>query len=184
MPAAGRSKTHMNRPRRLPRAAPPILVALLLATALATASSLGKMPEWKAVLPNGAAIASSQYQGKVVVLHFWASFSAPSRQQMGDLVSLQSEHQDAGLQVIGVSFDREPDEHARWLSEQAVNFPSIYGRSGTGLQMARTIQQVVGPINGVPMTLIVDRGGNILHRHDGLIEDNLLEAQILPLLKK
>jgi thiol-disulfide isomerase/thioredoxin len=55
------------------------------------------------VLGGPADFSLTRYQGKVVVLDFWATWCGPCRQIIPDLVKLQEKHAADGLQVLGVT---------------------------------------------------------------------------------
>jgi thiol-disulfide isomerase/thioredoxin len=62
---------------------------------------------------NGRTVRSSDYQGKVVLINFWATWCPPCRAEMPDLVRLQREHGKEGLQIIGVTYPPEKKERVR-----------------------------------------------------------------------
>ncbi len=53
---------------------------------------------------EGRILRLSDFKGKVVLLNFWATWCAPCRAEMLDLVKWQREYQKDGLQVIGVTY--------------------------------------------------------------------------------
>ena len=82
-----------------------ILLALLLtfsATAMAEETS-------------SAALDLSQYQGKVVVLDFWASFCAPCKRSFPWLNEMHDKYQQDGLVVVGINLDASRDVAAEFL---------------------------------------------------------------------
>src|SRR5215510_726537 len=54
---------------------------------------------------------------KVVLINFWATWCGPCRKEIPDLVALQNEYKDKGLEVIGLSVD-DPGDKA-----EVKNFP-------------------------------------------------------------
>src|SRR5678816_745699 len=53
---------------------------------------------------NGRTVRLSDYKGKVVLINFWATWCPPCRAEMPDLVRLQREHANQGLQIIGITY--------------------------------------------------------------------------------
>src|SRR5262245_42648135 len=81
-----------------------VLVALFLLVL-----GQGEMPAPKLELKDveGRALRLSDYKGKVVLLNFWATWCAPCRAEMPDLVKWQREYKSQGLQVIGITYPPE-----------------------------------------------------------------------------
>src|ERR1041385_228446 len=69
-----------------------------------SASSQTPAPAFELKDLKGRAVRLSDYKGKVVVLNFWATWCAPCRAEMPELVKMQSEYQAKGLQVVGVTY--------------------------------------------------------------------------------
>ena len=54
---------------------------------------------------NGDSDSLSNYKGKIVLLDFWATWCAPCRFSIPELVELQKKYRDQGVVVLGVSMD-------------------------------------------------------------------------------
>src|SRR5262249_54200763 len=112
--------------------------AAITATLLVALSSLvlgqGGKPAPKLALKDveGRALRLSDYKGKVVLLNFWATWCAPCRAEMPDLVKWQREYKSRGLQVIGVTYPPEELAEARkFIKSIRVNYPIIMGERET-----------------------------------------------------
>ena len=55
---------------------------------------------------DGESIDLQAQKGRVLLVNFWATWSAPCREEIPDLNALQSDLEDEGLTVIGVALDR------------------------------------------------------------------------------
>src|SRR5262249_31166936 len=74
---------------------------------------------------DGREISTSDWRGKVVLVNFWATWCAPCRAEIPDLVALQDKYQGK-LQIIGVSEDEgSPEAVRRFASEFKVNYPIV-----------------------------------------------------------
>ena len=105
--------------RALRGAALPLVV--LLAALLLSSAGCGKKeesvgmkfdvgkPAPEFTLPDleGNQIELSSMKGKVLILDFWATWCPPCKEEVPHLVSLQSKYRDQGLQIVGLSLDKE-----------------------------------------------------------------------------
>jgi peroxiredoxin len=98
----------------------------------------------------------SEWQGKVLVINFWATWCAPCREEVPDFVELQSQYQEDGLQFVGLAL-QEADEIREFLQEFNVNYPSLAGFN----EVAKLAKQLGNDIGVLPYTVFVDRDGTI-----------------------
>ena len=101
-----------------------LLAGLMLAPGLAVAASLQNLatgamanitvseapkpaPEVHFVDAEGGRVSLAGFEGKVVLLNFWATWCAPCRREMPDLAELQREFGPDGFVVVAVSSDRQ-----------------------------------------------------------------------------
>src|SRR5215467_11076753 len=81
---------------------------------------------------EGRAMRLSDYKGRVVLLNFWATWCAPCRAEMPDLVKWQREYKSQGLQVIGVTYPPEELAEVRqFIKSINVNYPVALGHERT-----------------------------------------------------
>ncbi|HGG59168.1 MAG TPA: TlpA family protein disulfide reductase, partial [Gammaproteobacteria bacterium] len=56
---------------------------------------------------DGKTHSLDEWKGKVIVLNFWASWCAPCQYEIKELIALQNEYGDKGLQVVSLGLDEE-----------------------------------------------------------------------------
>ncbi|MBX3278798.1 MAG: TlpA family protein disulfide reductase [Acidobacteria bacterium] len=124
---------------------------------------------------EGRTLRLSDYSGKVVLLNFWATWCAPCRAEMPDLVKWQREYRTRGLRIIGVTYPPEdPAEIRKFIKSLKVNYPIVLGDEKT---KARFDQGEV-----LPITVVIDRKGVIREVIQGILFPEEFAEKIRPLL--
>ncbi|HEY8096287.1 MAG TPA: TlpA disulfide reductase family protein [Methylobacter sp.] len=119
----------------------------------------------------------SEWQGKVLVINFWATWCPPCLKEIPDFITLQENYAAQGVQFIGIALeDKQPV--AEYLATTKINYPILLG-GDNGITLA---QQLGNNVGAVPYTLIVDRQGKIIHGHPGEFSKEQIMAAITPLL--
>ena len=101
----------------------------------------------------------SQYQGKVVVLDFWASWCGPCRRSFPWLNEMHSRYAGDGLVIIGVNLDASHDDAAGFLEEYPADF-GIYFDPGAALATEYEVE-------AMPSSFVIGRDGRIKAAHRG-----------------
>jgi len=118
----------------------------------------------------------SDYKGKVVLLDFWATWCAPCRSEIPKFVEWQKQYGPQGLQVIGISMDDSDKPVPGFVQQFGINYPVAMGDAKLADQY--------GGVLGLPVTFVIGRDGMIHHKHVGLTDLALLEAEIKQALEK
>lgn len=135
-----------------------------------------KAAEFNLQSTDGKKVKLSDYQGKVIILDFWATWCGPCRMGIPDLVSLKQQYKSKGLEVIGISLDQSNtvDDVIPFMKEFKINYPVVYG--------GMDVVQAYGNFGSIPTTFIVDKKGMISRSFSGLVEKPVLEDAIKQLL--
>ncbi len=119
----------------------------------------------------------SEWQGKIRVINFWATWCPPCLKEMPEFIALQEQYADKGLQFIGIAIDdQEPVE--KYLASTKVNYPILIGDI-TGIALAHQLGNIV---DAVPFTVIVNQQGQIIHQQPGEFSKEQIMKIITPLL--
>ena len=118
---------------------------------------------------DGRAISSADWQGKVVIVNFWATWCPPCRAEIPDLIALQNTYKDH-LLIIGISDDDDPPETVKkWVVERHINYPIVMNTP--------ELRKVFTGVNALPTSFIVDRRSRIAMRHVGMLTASITEAE-------
>lgn len=101
----------------------------------------------------------TEFNGKVVVLDFWASWCVPCRRSFPWMNSMQEKYGRDGLQIIGVNVDSDPAEAQAFLQEFPPEFQIISDPDG---ELAREHDVIA-----MPSSYVFDRNGALVTRHLG-----------------
>lgn len=101
----------------------------------------------------------SQYEGKVVVLDFWASWCVPCRRSFPWLNEMHAKYGDDGLVIIAVNLDQERSAAQEFLQEFPPQFQIYYDES----KALATEYEVIA----MPSSYLLGADGALLKRHFG-----------------
>ena len=126
---------------------------------------------------NGRTVRLSDYQGKVVLINFWATWCPPCRAEMPDLVRLQRDHAEQGLQILGITYPPETKARVRRFARSLkVNYPIILG--------TREIKDRFSSEETLPLTVVINRDGKVTDIISGILLRKEFDEKIKPLLMK
>lgn len=106
----------------------------------------------------------SEWDGKLLVVNFWASWCEPCLREMPAFTRLQAHYRDQGVQFIGIAVDDAAAVEA-FLDDlrPRINYPVLLGDDD-----AMTTAVAYGNQYGIlPHTIIVDKSGLIAYSHFG-----------------
>lgn len=127
---------------------------------------------------TGRQQALKQWQGKVIVLNFWATWCPPCREEMPELSAMQDQYKNQNMVIIGLSTD-DLDKTKDFIKTAPVNYPILAGD-----MEAMNLAETLGNNRGIlPYTVIIDTNGKVVEHFFGRVNQPLLEKTILPLLK-
>jgi thiol-disulfide isomerase/thioredoxin len=118
-----------------------------------------------------------QWRGKVIVVNFWATWCAPCRDEIPELIKFQTEYAPKGVQIVGIAID-QADKVRPYATKMKMNYPILVGEAD-GVELA---QQAGNPLGGLPFTVVLDRRGNAVQSHLGSLTADKLQEIIKPLL--
>jgi thiol-disulfide isomerase/thioredoxin len=124
---------------------------------------------------NGVDVNLASFEGKVLLLNFWATWCGPCRVEIPYLIELQQQYSN-DLVVLGVSVDDTAEKLQPYASEMRINYPLLVGNG------RQDFQDAYGPFWGIPVTVFVGRDGKIHRKHSGIASKEQFEHEIKSLL--
>lgn len=118
-----------------------------------------------------------EWDGQVLMINFWATWCPPCRREMPAFIELQEKYQDKGFTIIGIALD-EKQAVIDFTDPIGMNYPILLAEQ-EGIVLAKAYGNNLGVL---PFTVIVDRKGNIIHRHRAELTFEQVEGMIKPLL--
>ena len=141
------------------------------------AGATSSLPDFALPDVSGKQHNISEWQGKIRVINFWATWCGPCRKEIPEFIALQQQYADKGLQFIGIAID-DQESVEKYLASININYPMLIGDL-TGIALAH---QLGNNIDAVPFTLVVNRQGQIIDRHPGDFSKEQIMEVITPLL--
>jgi thiol-disulfide isomerase/thioredoxin len=119
----------------------------------------------------------SKWQGKPLLVNFWATWCSPCVEEMPELSALQDEMASKNIHIIGIGIDSASNIR-EFLSKYKISYPLyIAGMNGTNL-----LQQFGNRSGGLPFTVLIDSDGQVKQTYLGRLKIETLR-QDLALLK-
>ncbi len=123
--------------------------------------SVGKVVEMQGRTLDGKTLSLSQLRGKPVVLHYWATWCEPCKQDHKLLRRLQSQYAKAGVQIVGVNVDVTGDMAVGYLKENPLPWPQLFDAGG--LESSQLAKQF--GVQTLPTMMLIDKAGKVV-RHN------------------
>lgn len=137
-----------------------LLVTVLAATSLASSGLEGRpAPDFALKSSTGENLRLSEYRGDVVMINFWATWCGPCRQEMPLLDELYTRYARVGFNLLGVNIDDDSRRAMQMVEELGINFPVLFD--------SRKEVSKLYEVEAMPVTVLVDRAGNVRHVHHG-----------------
>jgi thiol-disulfide isomerase/thioredoxin len=126
---------------------------------------------------DGTTRAFSEWDGRFVVVNFWATWCAPCRREIPVLVDLQAAYPEEQLTVLGIAVD-EDDAVREYVAAIGMTYTTLVGQ----LDAIETARAFGNHIGAMPYTALVGPDRRILWVHAGEVTAEMLDEVLDPLL--
>jgi len=116
-------------------------------------------PSFEGSSPTGDKFILENKLGKITIIDFWASWCRPCRVENPNLVQLYRKNKERGLNIIGVSLDREK---SKWV--QAIEDDGLIWDHVSNLKFWNDPIAKLYKVSAIPATFILDENGVIIAR--------------------
>jgi thiol-disulfide isomerase/thioredoxin len=107
----------------------------------------------------GESTSTATYKGKIVFINFWASWCPPCQAEMPSINDLYNKlRRDTGFVFLSINEDEDSTKAIAYVQNNHFSFPFFIAND--------VPEDVFG--GSLPTTVIVDRTGKIIFKHDGM----------------
>lgn len=118
----------------------------------------------------------SQWQGKFLLVNFWATWCAPCVQEMPELSELQKDLSKNNIQLIGLGID-SPSNISEFAQKYQISYP-LFAAGMEGTELSRQLGNQAG---GLPFTVLISPDGSLLKSYLGRLNIQQLRSDIIKL---
>lgn len=118
---------------------------------------------------QGRAQSLGQWDRKLLVLNFWATWCGPCKEEIPILKNLQAKFGDRGLQLVGIAADSSVNV-ANFAQNANFNYPVLVDESGA-IEFSRRLGNRLGLL---PHTVVLRPGGEVIYNKLGAISESEL----------
>jgi thiol-disulfide isomerase/thioredoxin len=129
------------------------------------ASVLGSEIPWDGLNDlEGKPFQFEEYKGKIVILDIWATWCGPCIKELPNIKDVYAKHQAAGVEVIGVNIDENPEDLKEFLAKEQLPWKMVVSNDPAKKGFETQLVQGLG-ITGIPFIAVIGRDGKVAALH-------------------
>jgi thiol-disulfide isomerase/thioredoxin len=136
-------------------------------------------PDFVVETLQGEDIAATEFNGKVVLVDFWATWCKPCRKSMPEIQKLYDKYRDRGFTVAGISIDEGEDRAKKvqkFTGKLDVSYPIFLDAKDVPAWFTYKVK-------AVPAMFLIDREGRIVAEWRGSIDHEAVENEVEKLVE-
>jgi peroxiredoxin len=128
-----------------------------------------RAPDFSLVSLSGETVPLSQYEGRPLMINFWATWCAPCKVEMPLLQSRYEQHSD-DLAILAIDYDEPKDVVQNFAGQLGLKFPILLDPGGKINDLFL--------VEGYPTSFFIDSSGVIQAVHVGQLTSQLLDQYL------
>ncbi len=118
----------------------------------------------------------SEWQGKTILLNFWATWCPPCVSELPELVELQKDFAGKNFQIIGIGIDSRSNMQD-FAKKHQISYPLLVG----GMEGTAVSKQFGNEAGGLPFTVLITADGKVSKTYMGRLDMEKVRADLAAL---
>lgn len=109
---------------------------------------------------DGRSFDLASAKGKVVLIHYWATWADPCKPDLATIKSLQAKYGAQGFYPVGINLDGEAKDAMGYVRQEKLAWPQLYEQGGLDSPLATNLGVLT-----LPTMILVGKDGRVLNRN-------------------
>lgn len=132
-----------------------------------SACSATKMPAFELEdVMTGQSVNSDIFEGKSLLVIFFATWCPPCVQEIPNLIKLQEQYGENGFSVVALSVDQEKNVVQKMVERKSINYPVVMADDA--------VTRDFGGVYGIPTSFLVSKKGTVVKKYTGYVPHSVL----------
>lgn len=123
---------------------------------------------------NGNSVSLKKFRGKNVYINFWTTWCPWCKKELPDIEKISQEYKDKNLVVLTVDIGEDKATVGNFIKENNYDFNVLLDSDSSVAQQYS--------ISSIPVSIFIDKNGNIAQKNVGAMSENQMKAIIENLL--
>lgn len=122
---------------------------------------------------DGKKVSLKEYQGKKVILNFWATWCPPCREEMPEMQKFYQDYRQEDVEILAVNLEyseTKPEKIRDFVKEYGIAFPIPLDEKNTTGKQFRAVS--------IPTSYFIDEKGIITKMHIGPMDYGFMEEEV------